>query len=162
MIPVKGTILILASLCFDKPASADTLIVNSDIETNVYNLNSPEKKYQQKSKPGHYKRGDTLYYCEVLKLRNINHKEHILAVFSYSHILARKGRSKMKIKYVLNREKAYLSRIFYAKATVLEKKRVDMKVNKYMKGLERKYPIIKMWGVLDANAITRTEIVSLQ
>jgi hypothetical protein len=101
----------------------------------------------------HYKRGDTLYYCDVLKLRSLNYKEHIFAVFGFAHIYARRSRSKLKIKYVLKRENHYLSTIFYTKAVRLERKRVDTGYKAYMKILEKKFPSIMMWGILDANAI---------
>jgi hypothetical protein len=100
-----------------------------------------------------YKKGDTLYYCEVLKLSNQDYREHVFAVFGYAYIAERKGRSKIRIKYILNRERNYLSKIFYAKAVKIERKRVDISVKKYMKRLEKKYPAVRMWGVLDANAV---------
>jgi hypothetical protein len=104
-------------------------------------------------KPKKYKKGDTLYYCEVLKLRNQDYRDHVFAVFGYSHIYQRKGRSKLRIKYILNRERNYLSKIFYANAVKVERNRVDISVKKYMKRLEKKYPTVRMWGVLDANAV---------
>ena len=46
------------------------------------------------------------------------------------------------------------------------KAKFDLKMNKgdleEIEKLEKKYPFVKMWGVLDANAITRSEVVSLQ
>jgi hypothetical protein len=86
-------------------------------------------------------------------LRKINYKEHVFAVFGYALIYERKGRSKIKIKYVLKREAHYLSTIFYTKALRLERTRVDKGYKEHMKILEKKYPSIMMWGVLDANAI---------
>jgi hypothetical protein len=160
MTPLKGTILFMIFICSDQsvlsalPEQSQS-VVFQDVP------DSSEKKKLRLNKPRRYRRGDTLYYCEVLRLSNNNHKEHFLAVFGYAHILARKGRSKLKIKYVLNRERNYLSRIFYTKASVLEIKRVDIKVNPYMKELQKKYPFVRMWGVLDANAISKSEIVSL-
>lgn len=100
-----------------------------------------------------YKKGDTLYYCDVLKLSNQDYGGHMFAVFGYSHIKERKGRSKIRIKYILNRERNYLSKIFYSRAVKIERNRVDISVKKYMKQLEKKYPKVRMWGVLDANAI---------
>jgi hypothetical protein len=145
---------------YDLNISEDTSNFKSGVIHSLQSAltGSPNKV---KSKMRHYKRGDTLYYCEVLRLNDINYKNHVLAVFGYAHIKARRGRSKIKIKYVLSREKEYLSTIFYSRAMVLEKKRIDVKVNSYMKKLEKKYPNVKMWGVLDANALIRTEVVSL-
>jgi hypothetical protein len=100
-----------------------------------------------------YRKGDTLYYCDILRLSNQDYSGHVFAVFGYSYILERKGRSKIRIKYILKRERNYLSNIFYSKAIRIERKRVDMSVKKYMKDLEKKYPKVRMWGVLDANAI---------
>lgn len=120
-------------------------------DTTLPKVNSFE--VQKPKKWRHYKRGDTLYYCDVLKLRKINYKEQVFAVFGYSHIYQRKSRSKLKIKYVLKREAHYLSTIFYSKAVRLERTRVDKGYKAHMKILEKKYPSIIMWGVLDANVI---------
>ena len=112
---------------------------------------APLKKIKTKFR--HYKRGDTLLYCEVLKLTKLNGQEHILAVFAHSYIWERRSKSRVKIMYILQREREYLSTIFYTKAKRLQRRRVDTRVNAYMKLLKRDYPFINMWGVLDANAI---------
>lgn len=83
----------------------------------------------------------------------MNGQEHILAVFASSYIWQRRGKSRIKIMYILQRERAYLSTIFYTKAKRLERKRVDTKISAHMKMLKREYPFINMWSVLDANAI---------
>ncbi len=100
-----------------------------------------------------YKKGDTLFYCEVLKLSNQDYREHWFAVFGYAYISDRKGRSKLRIKYILKRERNYLSKVFYTKAMLIERRRVDISLRDYMKKLEKKFPNIRMWGVLDANAM---------
>ena len=128
-------------------ADANTRFADTGIKQLDLPLQFKNKKWR------HYKRGDTLYYCDVLKLRSLNYKEHIFAVFGFAHIYARRSRSKLKIKYILKRESHYLSTIFYTKAVRLERKRVDTGYKAYMKILEKKYPSIMMWGVLDANAI---------
>ena len=92
-------------------------------------------------------------YCEVLKLTKMNGQEHILAVFASSYIWERRSKSRIKIMYIIQREREYLSTIFYTKAKRLERKRVDTEVSKHMKLLRREYPFINMWSVLDANAI---------
>jgi hypothetical protein len=163
MILFKGSIFIVICLTFNQPLRAGKLLFNDTIKKNdtgfaVNNDASPSEK-MNKIKPRKYKRGDTLYFCEVLKLSSHNYREHYFAVFGFAHIIARKSRSKMKINYVLKRERNYLSNIFYSKAVVLEKKRVDTKVSAHMKKLEKRYPLIRMWGVLDANAIYQFQIV---
>lgn len=165
MTPFKGSIFIVICLTLHQPILANLLVVNDTVKINDTNavtntdLNHAEKK--KKPKPRKYKKGDTIYYCEVLKLSSHNYKEHTFAVFGYAHILARKGRSKMKINYILKRERNYLSKIFYTKAILLERKRVDTSVQEHMKLLEKKFPFVKMWGVLDANAMVKSEAVSL-
>lgn len=100
-----------------------------------------------------YKKGDTLFYCEVVKLSNQDYREHVFAIFGYAFIAERKGRSKIRIKYILNRERNYLSKVFYSKAIKMQRKRVDVSLKDYIKILEKKYPNVRMWGVLDANAM---------
>jgi hypothetical protein len=128
---------------------ADTPKFHTVSTLNVPTSNDADMMFKSRK----YKKGDTLYYCEVLKLSNQDYREHVFAVFGYSYICQRKGRSKIRIKYILNRERNYLSKIFYAKAVKIERKRVDESVKKYMKRLEKKYPTVRMWGVLDANAM---------
>jgi len=128
----------------DLHLSGDTTTINNhDIA-----INSGKKK-----KWRHYRRGDTLVYCDILQLDNIDYRHHVFAVFGFVHIHERRSRSKLKIKYVLNRESHYLSTIFYTKAIRIERKRIDIDYNLYLKQLEKKYPTIRLWGILDANAI---------
>jgi hypothetical protein len=180
MISSKRYIVILVFLTSNYPALSriqNTLVFSSGLyiycnqySTDLFSIDSPlnrqntsvaniddddlgvgDLKNTANSKK--YKKGDTLFYCDVLKLSNQDYGGHIFAVFGYSYIKERKGRSKIRIKYILNRERNYLSKIFYSRAVKVERSRVDVSVKKYMKQLEKKYPKVRMWGVLDANAI---------
>ncbi len=164
MNPFGKCIFIVAGLTFSHIAWAgkkSDISVSHFVAANFFEADSLPRSSAPKSTPPkkiktrfrHYKRGDTLLYCEVLKLTKMNGQEHILAVFASSYIWQRRSKSRIKIMYILQRERDYLSTIFYTKAKRLERKRVDTRISTHMKMLKRAYPFINMWSVMDANAI---------
>lgn len=112
-----------------------------------------DKLTQQTAKSIHKPiKGDTLVYYQVLQLHTQDGKEYRMAVLAEAIIETTLSRTRMRIDYMLKRERVYLSRIFFAKVRVLEQARVPEQRELFLKQLEKRFPEIKVWSVLNVNA----------
>lgn len=103
-------------------------------------------------RPGKVRTGDTLVYYQVLYLRDQHRKELWMAVFAEAVAGQPPARTRMKADYLLQRERRYLSKIFFTRVEVVEEGKIRIPLPHHMKGLQDKYPGISLWTVLHVNA----------
>lgn len=100
-----------------------------------------------------FNRGDRIVYAQVLQLTGQNKEKFTMIVFADAAYENNLSRTRMKIDYVLKRERIYLAKIFFADADVLEELKDVIDINASMKKMEQKYPGLKCWSMLNADMI---------
>jgi hypothetical protein len=129
----------------------------SDISTITYV--GAEKKISEThdgewtKKRRKFKKGDTLTYCQVLRLTDRDKKTRIMTVFANSVIRESKMRSKLKIDYMMKRERVYLHKVFFFDVDVLDEQRVDTSIKEHMNAVYIKHPNAKIWCILNADGL---------
>lgn len=106
---------------------------------------------EEAKKKRKFKKGDTLVYCQILRLTDRDKKKQIMVVFANSVIRESKMRSRMKIDYMLKRERVYLHKVFFFDVDILDEQRVDTTIKEYMNAVQLYYPNAKIWGILNAD-----------
>jgi hypothetical protein len=136
--------IFLVSLSAEAQIKTDTVPVNNLFVANT----NTEKKVKKHKKP---RKGDTVTYYQVLYLKGMDDKHHHMVVFAKSVIENRRSEAYLKIRYMLKREREYLSRIFFTDVTVLESRRTEITPVKYIPELNKKFKDISIWSVLDTD-----------
>ena len=96
-------------------------------------------------------KGDTLIYYEVLRLKDMDHRQQYMAVFARAIIEDRRSSAKLQIRYLLKREREYLEKIFFTKAQVIESRQTQLIPVKALNDLSVRYKGIIIWTILDVN-----------
>jgi len=107
-------------------------------------------EYLSPAKSRHHK-GDTLIYYEVLHLKDIDYRQRKLVVFAKAVVTTRRSEARLKIRYLLKRERDYLGKIFFSRVDVIEADQTDMTTTRCLSELEKKYKGVSIWTILDAN-----------
>ena len=91
---------------------------------------------------------DRVRIAQVLHLKDNEGKEWVMLVVADAPFDRSWGRSKLKINYLLRRERSYLSNIFFANVKVLEELPAAATTEATMKLLQPKYEGLKFWASL--------------
>jgi hypothetical protein len=112
-------------------------------DTTIQTSSSISKRKKEK--------GDTLIYYEVLRLKDMDQRQQYMVVFARSVIEGRRSAAKLQIRYLLKRERAYLEKIFFTKAMIIESKQTELIPVKVLNELSVRYKGISIWTILDVN-----------
>ncbi len=91
--------------------------------------------------------------CQVLKITNLSKQSRVMLVLVETSLLENTGRTKMRLNYMLKRERIYLKNIFVADIVVLETYRTIVDINALLQNLQSKYEGLQLWTVLDAELL---------
>ena len=91
--------------------------------------------------------------CQVLKITNQSKQSRVILVLVETSLLENEGRTKMRLNYMLKRERVYLKNIFVADIVVLETYRTIVDINSLLKNLQSKYEGLQLWTLVDADAL---------
>jgi hypothetical protein len=119
----------------------------------VLMVNSRESSAEESTVKTQLKKGDRILYAQILKVVDQHKKESILIVFADALIEHNPARTRMKIDYILKRERIYLGAIFFAEVSVLEELKNVPDLDMCMKKMGQKYPALMCWSILNADAI---------
>jgi hypothetical protein len=122
-------------------AENNPLVASGD--TIIQSVSSSENKKKKK--------GDTLVYYEVLQLKDLNYSNKIMVVYVQSIVETRRSSATLHAKYLLKRERQYLSKIFFTSVSVLESNRTDKELLQSFSDLSNRYKGISLWTILNAN-----------
>ncbi len=122
-------------------AGNNPLVASGD--TIIQSVSSSKNKRKNK--------GDTLVYYEVLQLKDLNYTNNIMVVYVQSIVETRRSSAKLHARYLLKRERQYLSRIFFTSVSVLESNRTDKEPLQSFSDLSNRYKGISLWTILNAN-----------
>jgi hypothetical protein len=96
-----------------------------------------------------------LLYCRVLRLKCKNGETKYLAVFSEITVTNSVNRAKMRNDYLLKREKAYLEKIFFAKAHIVEEHNRVVDMPAFTQKLRERYTELRLWGIINGDVVLR-------
>lgn len=91
--------------------------------------------------------------CQVLKITNLSNQSRVMLVLVETSLLENEGRTKMRLNYMLKRERVYLKNIFVSDVAVLETYRTIIDINSLLQNLLNKYEGLQLWTVVDADAL---------
>jgi hypothetical protein len=91
--------------------------------------------------------------CQVVKITNQSKQSRVMLVLVETSLLENEGRTKMRLNYMLKRERVYLKNIFVADIVVLETYRTIIDINALLQKLQSKYEGLQLWTVVDADAL---------
>lgn len=116
-----------------------------------YNFEDSQSEGSKKKRK--FKKGDTLMYCQILRLTDRDKKTQIMTVFANSVIRESKMRSRLKIDYMMKRERVYLHKVFFFDVDILDEQRVDTTIKEHMHEVHLSYPNAKIWCILNADGL---------
>ncbi len=91
--------------------------------------------------------------CQVVRITNQSNQSRIMLVMVETLSSKNESRTKMRINYVLKRERLYLKNIFVADIAVLETYRTIVDIHSLLQNLQSKYEGLQLWTVVDADAL---------
>ena len=99
------------------------------------------------------KKGDRIVQAQILRLKNQNKETKWMIVFAEAEYQSSISRTKMRLDYILKRERIYLGNIFFADVAIVESVKEVTDMNLCLKTFVSQYPGLQLWSVLNADGI---------